>query len=118
MVMITTATSLGRSGLQDWIIQRVSAIILAAYTVFLVIYFIGHPHPSFASWHALFSTTFMRYASLLALIALLSHAWVGIWTVTTDYLKPTWVRLVVQVALFLWMFSNLVWGIQILWKGM
>ena len=37
-------------------------------------------------WHALFSANWMRIFSLLALVALSVHAWVGMWTISTDYL--------------------------------
>ena len=36
--MVTQATSLSRNGVSDWIIQRVTAYILAAYTVVLTGY--------------------------------------------------------------------------------
>ena len=36
--MVTTVTSFGRSGLSDWLVQRVSAIILGAYSIFIVVY--------------------------------------------------------------------------------
>ena len=33
---MNSATNIGRSGIQDWIIQRVSAYVLALYTLFLL----------------------------------------------------------------------------------
>lgn len=35
--MVTTVTSYGRSGLSDWLVQRVSAVILAVYSIFMVL---------------------------------------------------------------------------------
>ncbi len=113
--MVITATSLGRTGLQDWLIQRVTAMVLAVYSAYLVFYLILHPNLSYSAWHILFSTSGMRYASLLALVSLIAHAWIGFWTVSTDYLKPAFVRLPIQVAVILLLLGNLVWGIQILW---
>ena len=34
--MVTTVTSLGRSGLSDWMIQRISAWVMTAYLCFIV----------------------------------------------------------------------------------
>lgn len=34
--MVASVTSLGRSGVYDWLVQRVSAIVLAVYFVFLL----------------------------------------------------------------------------------
>ncbi|ERS82015.1 MULTISPECIES: succinate dehydrogenase, hydrophobic membrane anchor protein [Halomonas] len=113
--MVTNITNLGRSGLSDWLIQRVSAVILAVYTLFIVLYLLFNPNLDYATWSGLFAQTWMRIFSLLAFISLAGHAWVGLWTVTTDYLKPTAIRVSVQLLVILAIFAFLVWGIQILW---
>jgi succinate dehydrogenase / fumarate reductase membrane anchor subunit len=113
--MVTNITNLGRSGLSDWLIQRVSAVILALYTVFIVAYLLFNPGLDYVTWSNLFAQTWMRIFSLLAFISLAAHAWIGLWTVTTDYLKSTPVRLGAQVVTILAVFVFLVWGIQVLW---
>jgi len=122
MDMVSSVTSLGRNGLSDWLIQRFSAIILTVYFVGLLGYFAVNPGLGYEQWHGLFSTTWMRIASLLALLSLCAHAWVGMWTVATDYLtemtfgeRATFVRLSFQALCVIVIFSYLVWGIQILW---
>ena len=42
-----SATSFSRSGLSDWLLQRVSAIVLAAYTVWLGGWFLITPVVNF-----------------------------------------------------------------------
>ncbi|EPC02595.1 succinate dehydrogenase [Litchfieldella anticariensis FP35 = DSM 16096] len=113
--MVTNITNLGRSGLSDWLIQRVSAIILALYTLFIVGFLLINPGLDYATWSGLFAQTWMRIFSLLAFVSIAAHAWVGLWTVTTDYLKHTAIRLAVQTAIILAVFVFLVWGIQVLW---
>ena len=113
--MVLTATSLGRTGLQDWIIQRFTAIILAIYTAFLLFYFILNPDLTYDDWQQLFNSEIMQYGSLLALVSLIAHAWIGIWTVTTDYIKHAVLRLLIQVFFLLFLLGNFFWGIQILW---
>ena len=120
--MVTNVTNFSRSGLYDWMAQRVSAVVLAAYFLFLIGYLVAHPGLGYADWHALFSHTAMRIFSLLALAALIVHAWVGMWTITTDYLTPmaigrwaTGVRFLVQAACGVLQFVLFVWGVQILW---
>lgn len=113
--MVTNITNLGRSGLSDWLIQRFSAIILALYTLFIVAYLLFNPGLDYAAWSGLFAQTWMRIFSLLAFVSIAAHAWVGLWTVTTDYLKATEVRVVAQSVIILANFVFLVWGIQILW---
>ncbi|ACO79146.1 succinate dehydrogenase cytochrome b556 small membrane subunit [Azotobacter vinelandii CA] len=120
--MVTNVTNFSRSGLYDWMAQRVSAVILAAYTLFLLGYLFFSSDLSYAEWHGLFSSTGMRIFSLLALVALSVHAWVGMWTISTDYLTPmalgklaTVVRFLFQAACGIAMFAFFVWGVQILW---
>lgn len=86
--MVTNVTNLSRSGLYDWMAQRVSAVVLAAYFIFLIGYVVAHPGLEYAQWHELFAHNGMRIFSLLALVALGAHAWVGMWTIATDYLTP------------------------------
>ncbi|MDT8894159.1 succinate dehydrogenase, hydrophobic membrane anchor protein [Halomonas sp. I1] len=113
--MVTNITNLGRSGLSDWLVQRASAIVLALYTLFIVGYLLFSPGLDYAAWSGLFSQTWMRIFSLLAFVSLAAHAWVGLWTVTTDYIKPTGIRVAAQSIIILAIFVFLVWGIQVLW---
>ncbi|MFC3282374.1 succinate dehydrogenase, hydrophobic membrane anchor protein [Litchfieldella rifensis] len=113
--MVTNITNFGRSGLSDWLIQRVSAIILALYTLFLVGYLLLNPGLDYAAWSGLFEQTWMRIFSLLAFVSIAAHAWIGLWTVVTDYLRSTSVRLTVQTIIILAIFVFLVWGVQVLW---
>jgi len=114
--MVETATSLGRSGLQDWLIQRATALILAAYTAFLLGYLIMHPSLQYETWRALFFFQPMRYVSLLAVLSLMAHAWIGIWTVSTDYVKPVTIRFFLQAMILIALLGLLLWGIQIIWS--
>ena len=120
--MVNSATSLGRSGLHDWIIQRFSAVILAAYTLCILGSLLTAGELDYDTWRSVFSAGWMRYFSVISILALCAHAWVGIWTVTTDYLTSrhmgpsgTAVRLIVQAACALVTVTYLLWGIQIFW---
>ncbi len=120
--MVTSVTSFGRSGLYDWLIQRVGAVVMAAYTVFLTGYLISHPELTYEQWHALFGQLWMRVFSLVTLISFITHAWIGLWAVLTDYLtvrlmgsKATVLRIFAQMVLGGVSVTYLVWGIEILW---
>ena len=84
--MVTNVTSFGRSGLSDWLVQRVSAVFLLLYVLFLVYVFISKPDMQFQEWQALFANNAVRIFSLIALLSLCAHAWIGMWTIATDYL--------------------------------
>lgn len=113
--MVTSITSFGRSGLYDWMIQRVSAVVLLAYTVFMMGYLLTTPELTYEQWRGLFDSTAMRIFSLLTLLSFAAHIWIGMWSVSTDYIKATGARFVFQSATGLLTFIYVVWGIQILW---
>lgn len=120
--MVTAVTSFGRSGLYDWLMQRISAVILAAYSVFIATVFICNPDINYQEWHSIFEMTAVKVFSLLALISLGMHSWVGLWCVVTDYMTPQlmgknaiWLRFLVQAGCGMVMFTYFVWCIQILW---
>ena len=85
--MVTQATSLSRNGVSDWIIQRVTAYILAAYTVVLTGYVLVQEQLTFEVWRGLFDATWMQIFTLLAAGSIGLHAWVGMWTIGTDYIR-------------------------------
>lgn len=113
--MVASVTSLGRNGLYDWLIQRFTAVVLALYTVFVLGYLVLNPDLTYTQWNELFECTAMRIFSLLALFSIGAHAWVGLWTISTDYMKATGVRVIFQALCGVAMFAYIVWGIQILW---
>ncbi len=120
--MVTSVTNFGRSGLHDWIIQRVSAVVLAAYTIFLVGFIVCTPELGYEQWKELFSQLWMRVFSLATLLSLAVHAWIGLWAVLTDYIttrlmgaKATALRVLCQLALGVVTLTYTVWGIEILW---
>lgn len=113
--MVTNVTSLTGNGLKDWLIQRVTAVFFAVYSLFLFGYLLLHPHLEYRDWYALFHCNFFRIATIIAVFALVLHAWIGIWTVVTDYVKCTVIRLSVQLLVALWLFSLLIWSLMIVW---
>ena len=120
--MVTSVTNLSRSGLSDWIIQRVSAVLLAAYTFCILGSFLLNPDMDYQSWRALFDSAAMQVFSLITLAALCAHAWIGMWIVSTDYMTSlqfgkaaTAIRLVFQIGVVLIVAVYLIWGIQIFW---
>lgn len=120
--MVTQVTSFGRSGLYDWLIQRVTAIVLAAYAIFIVAFILITPEVTYSVWSELFNQFWMRLFSLLAVLSAAAHAWIGLWCVLTDYVTPmtmgksaTAVRLSIQAILGLVTIAFTLWSIEILW---
>lgn len=114
---INAVTSLARSGLKDWYLQRLSALVLLAYILFLVGFGLYHHADgiSFMKWHDLFACHWMKIFTLLAVVSLIAHAWVGIWTILTDYVKCPWIMGIVQSLLILAYIATFGWIVIILW---
>lgn len=113
--MVTNVTSLTGNGLKDWLIQRVTAVYFAAYVLYLAGFFLLHPHVDFSTWQALFSCKLFKTATILALLTLSLHSWIGVWTVTTDYMKGTALRICTQMLVLAWLLSQFIWGLMIVW---
>ena len=113
--MVTNITSLTGNGLKDWLVQRVTALYFAVYSLFLFGFLMMHPQLQYSQWSALFHCGVFQVASVIALLMMSLHAWIGIWTVTTDYMKCTVIRLSVQTVVFLLLLTQFIWGLMIVW---
>lgn len=102
-------------GLRDWLVQRVTAVVMAIGSVLLGGYLLLHPHPGYDGWTGLFASQPVRAFALLFLISLFYHAWIGIRDIVMDYVKPAGVRLVIHVSVILALLLYTIWSVQILW---
>jgi succinate dehydrogenase membrane anchor subunit len=115
VVVSSHALGLSASGTRNFLIQRVTAVILACYTVFIFAYFFGRVGLGYNEWLALFGATWFKLFSLLSFISLGFHAWYGMWLITTDYLTVFWIRFLAQLGIVLMLITCMLWAIQILW---
>ena len=121
--MVTNVTSLTRSGLADFVLQRASAAILALYSLCVLGFFLVTPDLTYAQFTDYFHSMTMRTFSTLAVLAFTGHVWVGMWTIGTDYLREAHVggsatsfRLAYQALCIAVIFVFVVWGLQIIWR--
>ena len=119
--MVTSVTSFSRTGLSDWLIQRVTSLVLLAY--FLLIAYQLTGSVDYTSWRALFDQTWMKVFTLMAALSLVAHAWIGLWSVFTDYLTARMlgpvgnsIRLVCQLGASLSLVGYVIWIIVIVWS--
>ena len=102
-------------GLRDWLIQRVTAVVMAVFSLSLAVYLFFHP--GYEAWRALFSKGPVRTLALLFLLCLYYHAWIGVRDIAMDYIKPVWLRLLLHVLVILTLIAYAIWSVQILWGG-
>lgn len=102
-------------GLRDWLIQRVSAVVMAVYCLFLAVYLSVQPRLDYDLWAGLFSGLWLRTFTLLFLLGMFYHAWVGMRDIAMDYVKPAGIRLSIYVLVILLLLVYVIWSVQILW---
>ncbi len=104
-------------GLRDWLSQRVTALIMAVFTVALVVQvLLPSASTGYDFWAGIFSAQWMKLLTLVAVISLSMHAWVGMRDILMDYVKPMLLRLLLQVAAIVWLVGCAGWAIQALWR--
>lgn len=102
-------------GLRDWLMQRITAVAIAAYLVLLLGILMFTPGMDLAAWQKLVSGTAFKLATFVALISVFLHAWVGMRDIIMDYIRPVAVRLTLEVAVVGALLAYTGWAIQILW---
>ena len=115
--MTTNRTVVGAHyGMRDWLAQRITGVILAVYAILLVVLVLTRKEMSYGAWAGFFAEPWMKVATLLAVLALVYHAWVGVRDIFMDYIKPTSIRLTLQVLTILALISYAAWAVVILWR--
>jgi succinate dehydrogenase / fumarate reductase, membrane anchor subunit len=103
-------------GLKDWLAQRVTAVIMALFTlVFLVVYLMSGKL-DYGTWASIFAPTWMKVLTVMAFLSLGYHAWIGLRDIYMDYIKPASIRLFLEVATILALVGYGIWAVAILWR--
>ncbi len=102
-------------GLRDWMVQRVTALLLLVSFGLMLVFLFERGHNTYAVWHGLFLSQWIKWDALLVMLAVCWHAWIGLWTIFTDYVKNTSLRKALEVLVCALMIAYIVWLITILW---
>ncbi len=113
--MVNRVVTGAHYGLRDWLVQRVTAVVMAVYTLAVAGYVWMLPSFGYDTWTEMFSGNVIRSFSLLFLLSLFYHAWIGMRDIVMDYVKPAGIRLVIHVLVILALLLYLIWSVQILW---
>ena len=103
-------------GIRDWLMQRITALVMAVYTVLFASSLYMSPAVTYDSWKDMFSQGWMRLATFLFLLSLFLHAWVGMRDILMDYVKATGLRLALEVLVIVVLAGYTGWAVQILWR--
>lgn len=105
-----------RSGFRDWVIQRLTALVLGVYTIVIIGYLLAYQPLTYEQWYTFFHHLGMKIFTVAAVLCILWHAWIGLWTIFTDYVKPKAVRYTLEFFVIVLLLAYLVWAIEILWR--
>jgi succinate dehydrogenase / fumarate reductase membrane anchor subunit len=122
-------------GLRDWLSQRVTACVMAVFTIVLLLQYLfpayarlpngermkdaaGHAVTlsGYDKWAGIFAPQWMKFLTFVVVVSLAWHAWVGMRDVWMDYVKPVGARLALQVLTIVWLVGCAGWAVQVLWR--
>ncbi len=103
-------------GLRDWLSQRATALVMATFTLALVVQVLLPGPMGYDKWAGIFSAQWMKLLTFVTVICLLIHAWVGVRDILMDYIKPMVLRLLLQLLAIVWLVGCAGWAIQALWR--
>lgn len=113
--MVNNVSALGRNGVHDWLLLRASAIVITLYILYILGFVVMAQDITFNVWQGFFASSITKVFTLLTLLSILIHAWIGMWQVLTDYVKPLAVRLVLQLAIVVTLVVYLLYGTIVVW---
>lgn len=122
--MVVGLLSVRNRGLLDYVMQRVSALVLGFYTFCLLGFLLSHSELSQVEWVGFMQSMPMMIFSTVSLVSLCVHAWVGMWTIGTDYIRTfsfgkrsTFLRqgyqtfVVALLLIYLGLGSSIIWSL-------
>jgi succinate dehydrogenase / fumarate reductase membrane anchor subunit len=88
----------------------------------MVGYLVANPDLTYVQWVQLNQNNWMRIFTLFTALSIAAHAWIGLWSVLTDYItvrlmgpKAVPLRIVLELGMIVLILAYVVWAIDILW---
>jgi succinate dehydrogenase / fumarate reductase membrane anchor subunit len=104
-------------GLRDWMAQRLTAALMALFTLLVLVQVIfTRGEIGYDKWAGIFSPQWMKALTFSIFLALSYHVWVGMRDIWMDYIKPVALRLALHLFTIVWLLSCLGWAVQVLWR--
>ncbi|MBS0445966.1 MAG: succinate dehydrogenase, hydrophobic membrane anchor protein [Proteobacteria bacterium] len=103
-------------GLRDWLSQRVTATLMALFTIALIVQLVMPGELGYDKWAGIFSHQWMKVLTFVVIVSLAVHAWVGMRDILMDYVKSVGARLALQVFVIVWLVGCAGWAVQVIWR--
>ena len=69
-----------------WYTQRYTSLIILSYLIYIFSFIFNNQDINFFSWSDFFLSFQVRFLSSVVFLVIVLHAFIGLWTVGTDYL--------------------------------
>jgi succinate dehydrogenase / fumarate reductase membrane anchor subunit len=104
-------------GMRDWLMQRITAALMALFTLVVLVQVIFTSGPiGYETWAGIFAAQWMKLLTFSMIIALMWHVFVGVRDIWMDYVKPVGLRLALHVFTIVWLVGCAGWAFQVLWR--
>ncbi len=107
-------SSPGLQGLRPWVIQRISAVFIALFVVYIFLIVMLCNPLNVNDWATWVATPYNNILIGLFLIATLWHAWIGIRDIVLDYVPNVVGRLLVLTLVAGTIVGSGLWGFKAL----
>ena len=101
-------------GLRPWIIQRVSAVYITLFILYLLYCGMVATASGFEPWRAWLFNPFNSVGVCIFIIAVLFHAWIGMRDVVLDYVHNIMLRILVLAIIIGVLAGSGLWAFRIL----
>ena len=105
------------TGLRAWLVQRISAVCMLLFIVFVLFHFLFDPPNSYLAWREWIMNPGVGIAVCIFYAALSMHAWVGIRDVVMDYVRPAALGVATLAVLGFGLIAVAAWVGRILLMG-
>ena len=103
-------------GMRFWLTQRLTALVMAAYFVLMVLMLLIKQPSGYAAWYAFASPIWLRIATFVFFACLCMHAWLGVRDVLRDYIFNATLRQYLQILVDIALVLYCVWLAFILYE--
>ncbi|MFT8229677.1 MAG: succinate dehydrogenase, hydrophobic membrane anchor protein [Enterobacterales bacterium] len=111
--MVNNKSSLGYSGVCEWLLVRSSAIVIICYVIYFLSFLIFTDIITYEVWCNFFNKIITKIFTIITILSISLHSWIGIWQILTDYIKLTSLRLVLQFFIIISLMIYICYGLII-----
>ncbi|MBL7002875.1 MAG: succinate dehydrogenase, hydrophobic membrane anchor protein [Gammaproteobacteria bacterium] len=107
--------SSGFSGMNAWLIQRITGMYVGFFALILFGIFSTTPPQSYSEWVAVFASPLLQIGCSLFVLAILFHAWIGMRDIVLDYVHPLGFKIGFLTLSLIVLFGSGLWALRALY---